>query len=110
MSYDIRGTGDSLYRDTKGYNVVFKTDSGAEITGNDQYWLGSSYCYACSDDASWGMYYVSASGLVDGSYLYYSFGNVGTPSCGVRPVVSLQSDIRLDAITNAAGITTYEIR
>ena len=104
MSYDIRGTNDSIYRGTKGYNVVFKTGSGAEITGNDQYWLGSSYCYANSYYATWGMYYVNVSDYVDGHYLYNSFGYVSTPRCGVRPVVSLQSDIRLE------GITTYEIR
>ena len=108
VEYDIRGEQYDIYRETKGYDVVFKTDSGAEITGNDQYWLGSSYCYAGSSFASWGMYYVYASGFVYGYDLYYSFGSVNMPSDGVRPVVSLQTDIQLEKNTEAEN--TYDIK
>ena len=105
---------------TKGYDVVFKTDAGAEIvkdtykdgiwqSGDDnRYWLGSSYCNADSDFANWGMYYVYASGYVGGNSAYHSFGNVYAPSYGVRPVVSLQANIELEANSNYSNI--YEIK
>ena len=106
---------------TRGYSVVFKTDSGEEIKQNtydsngnyvsgdsNRYWLGSSCCSANSNYAYWGMYYVYASGSVSGSGMYNSFGYVRTPGCGVRPVVSLKSDIQLTASTTAEN--TYDIK
>ena len=75
---------------------------------DNRYWLGSSCCNANSYDAHWGMYYVYASGYVDGGYACYSFGLVGTPSYGVRPVVSLQSDVQLEASSNSSN--TYDIK
>ena len=105
---------------TKGYDVVFKTDAGEEIvkdvnkdgvwqSGDDnRYWLGSSYCNADSNFAYWGMDYVYASGYVYGGNTYYSFGLVTTPSYGVRPVVSLDSDIQLEL--NSTQANTYDIK
>ena len=105
---------------TKGYDVVFKTDAGEEIVkdvykdevwqsgDNNRYWLGSSYCDAYSNYASWGLDYVYASGYVYGSYAYNSFGNVNTPSYGVRPVISLDSDIQLEA--NQTHSNVYDIK
>ena len=73
---------------------------------DNRYWLGYSYCDAYSYLAGWGMYYVYASGYVSGNNMYNSFGNVLAPSNGVRPVVSLQSDIQLEASSN----NTYDIK
>ena len=75
---------------------------------DNRYWLGSSFCYADSDYAVWGMYYVYASGYVDGNSTYNSFGLVYAPSYGVRPVVSLQSDVQLEASSNSSK--TYDIK
>ena len=76
-------------------------------SGDDnRYWLGSSYCDANSNSAYWGMYYVYASGYVGGGCTYYSFGFVDTQSYGVRPVVSLQSDVQLEASSS----NTYDIK
>ena len=73
---------------------------------DNRYWLGSSYCNANSYHASWGMYYVYASGCVSGINTYNSFGYVNAPSYGVRPVVSLQSDVQLEASSS----NTYDIK
>ena len=75
---------------------------------DNRYWLGSSYCDAYSNHADWGMYFVYASGYVNGSDAYYSFGYVSTPSYGVRPVVSLQADVQLEASSNSSK--TYDIK
>ena len=76
-------------------------------SGDDnRYWLGSSYCSANSSNAYWGLYYVYASGYVNGNSTYYSFGSVNAPSYGVRPVVSLQSDVQLEASSS----NTYDIK
>ena len=76
-------------------------------SGDDnRYWLSSSDCDANSNYAYWGMYYVFASGYVSGTNTYTSFGTVYAPSYGVRPVVSLQSDVQLEASSS----NTYDIK
>ena len=78
-------------------------------SGDDnRYWLGSSYCNASSNGATWGMYYVYAGGFVNGEISYHSFGSVNAPSYGVRPVVSLQSDVKLEASSSSSN--TYDIK
>ena len=93
-------------RTTKGYKLLFKDN----MTEEDKYWLSSSYCYANSDCAYWGMYFVYATGCVAGYSTYSSFGHVNVPSCGIRPVVTLKSDIQLQFTTTENGITTYNIK
>lgn len=105
---------------TRGYNVVFKTDVGEEIVkdtykdgvwqsgDNNRYWLGSSYCSVGSNFADWGLYFVYASGYVYGYGPYDSFGVVNTPSYGVRPLVTLKSDIQLEVNQNQPN--TYDIK
>ncbi|MFR2196395.1 MAG: hypothetical protein ACLS5Y_02310 [Clostridia bacterium] len=91
---------------TKGYKMLFK-DS---MTEEDKYWLGSSYCDADLHYINWGMYYVYAAGSVYGHNMYNSFGYVCTPSYGIRPVVTLKSDIQLQSASAENGITTYNIK
>ena len=74
----------------------------------NRYWLGSSYCTVYYNHVNWGLYYVYASGYVGGGNTYFSFGYVGTPSCGIRPVISIKSDIKLEASYNLSQ--TYEIK
>ena len=73
-------------------------------TGTEpNYWLASEYANASfsnvsSSDVSWGLRYVD-SGKVNGYYygsLYYSDGDELSLSDGVRPVVSLKSDVSLE--------------
>ena len=104
---------DEKYTKTKGYNVIFKAN-GSNVGSETQYWLGSSYRDVYYDDdhvnyASWGLYYVYSSCFVSGNYTYYSFGYVNYPSYGVRPVVSLKSDIQLEQ-DKASSEVTYNIK
>ena len=104
---------DSKYTTTKGYNVLFQAN-GSNVGSGTQYWLGSSYKYVNYDGAhvgyaSWGLYYVYSPSYVDGISTYNSFGGVGTPSYGVRPVVSLKSDIQLEQ-DKASSEVTYNIK
>ena len=88
--------------------MVFRTGSGAEITGNDQYWLGMSYSNANDNFVYWGMPSVYTSGCIIGYYVYNSFGGILIPSSGVRPIVSLQTDIQLEK--DATLTDTYNIK
>ena len=94
---------------TKGYEIIFKTDLGEEIAGsiykdgvwqgedNNIYWLASSYCSLDGYYVRWGLYNVYAGGKILGGDTHYSFGYVRNPNYGIRPVVSLDSDIQLEA-------------
>ena len=104
---------DSKYKKTKGYNVLFKAN-GSDVGSETRYWLGSSYRNVSNDGthvryANWGLYYVYSPSYVGGDNAYHSFGYVYRPSYGVRPVVSLKSDIQLEqdkTVTEA----TYNIK
>lgn len=107
VGFDISNKKDyANNRVTQGYKLLFKDN----ITKEDRYWLGSSYCYANSSYADWGMYCGYATGYVYGYDTYNSFGGVRTPSCGIRPVVTLKSDIQLQSSSVENGITTYNIK
>ena len=104
---------DSKYTTTKGYNVLFQAN-GSNVGSGTQYWLGSScrgvgYVGTHVSDASWGLYYVYSPSNVRGDNTYYSFGYVYYPSYGVRPVVSLKSDIQLEQ-DKASSEVTYNIK
>ena len=108
------GTLDSKYTTTKGYNVLFKAN-GSNVGSGTQYWLGSSYRHVYYDGthvnyANWGLYYVNSPSNVDGNSTYLSFGGVNSPSYGVRPVVSLESNIQLEQDKTATETTTYNIK
>lgn len=108
------GTLDSKYTTTKGYNVLFQAN-GSNVGSGTQYWLGSSYRGVGIDGshvffASWGLYYVYSPSYVNGYNTYYSFGDVNGPSYGVRPVVSLESNIQLEQDKTATETTTYNIK
>ncbi|MFQ7075029.1 MAG: hypothetical protein ACLRQZ_01380 [Clostridia bacterium] len=67
---------------------------------NQSFWLTSDYAYAGDCFVSWGLRIVN-NGSVSGSTLYYSNGYEGesgydSGSYGVRPVVSLKSDVSLE--------------
>ena len=115
LTRDFSGYGslDSKYTTTKGYNVLFQAN-GSNVGSGTQYWLGSSYRYVNDEGAlvsyaNWGLYYVNSPSHVYGYQTYYSFGDVDYPSYGVRPVVSLKSDIQLEQDKTVTE-TTYNIK
>ena len=97
----------SVQKSTKGYSVVFKNENGNEIEQNNKYWLGTSVCSASNSSVYWGMYFVFSGGYVNGNNMYDSFGNINSPGYGIRPVVSLNSNIKLTLSTT--NEKTYEI-
>ena len=70
VGFDISNKKDyANNRVTQGYKLLFKDN----ITEEDKYWLGSSYCNAHFNCADWGMYYVYAPGYIYGNSAYHSF-------------------------------------
>ncbi len=107
VGYDI--SSDENYannRTARGYKILFKDNT----TEEDKYWLGFSYCYTDSSCVNWGMYYAYATGCIYGGDVYTSFGCVIAPSYGVRPVVTLKTNIQLQSASVENGITTYNIK
>ncbi len=76
----------------KGVNDLITKD-----TGNKQkqyYWLGSSYVHAGSDFVRFGLRFVGNS-CVDYSFFFLSYGDCNNDYSGLRPAVSLESDVNL---------------
>lgn len=81
--------GKYMYDASNNYDRSFKG------TREHSYWLASEYVSADNGVAIWGLRHVSSTG-VHGNYgLYVSDGIEGNPSCGVRPVVSLKSNVNI---------------
>ena len=65
-------------------------------TRQQNYWLASDYADADSSNVRWGLRCVGYGGNVTDNRLYFSSGEEFSVSDGVRPVVSLKSDISLE--------------
>ena len=95
--YTSTETGDGLKTTSEEYKTLFMNKAESKVN----YWLASSVVYTCSDYALLGMRRVRSAGGVDSRYLYCSYGDLGYDmSHGVRPVVSLKSDIQLKEEAN----------
>ena len=106
VGYDISEDVDyANNRATNGYKLLFNEN----FTEEDKYWLGRSYCQADIGGIFYGIYYVYSTGYVYGASAYDSFGAVAKSSFGIRPVVSLKSDIELKSVSVEDGVTTYNI-
>ena len=79
---------------TVDQNNYFRSFTGTGTA--PRYWLASDYAYANNYDVRWGLCYVNYGDVYGSNYLYYSSGNEYSVSHGVRPVVSLKSDISLE--------------
>ena len=92
--YNLNDTYKMLF----GYNKI-GTDKGFRDFTNGKlsqnYWLASDCADAGSNGVYWGLRDVY-SGDIGYFRLYNSYGNEGSPSYGVRPVVSLKSDVSLE--------------
>ena len=103
-SDDYYYTGSDYISDTSSslYKMLF---DDVQYTGeNSYYWLASRSVYAYSDNA---VFYVRSvrDGGVDSYSLALSYGSEGDDYSGVRPLVSLQSNIQL----TSAGTNTWDI-
>ena len=97
------------------YKMLFTNSStGADTansgkTDNIYYWLGTSYVYTDAGIAGFGLRRVTSS-YVNCNYLYGSNGTASTPYYGVRPVVNLDSKVRLkDSGTMKDGCKLYNM-
>ena len=96
------GAGEGLRTTSEEYKTLFMNKAGSKVS----YWLASSYVTTISSLAGFGMRSVYSYGNVYYDNLYGSYGRVNSPSRGVRPVVSLKSDIQLGEGTEGS----YDIK
>ena len=86
----------------KTSEMVFQNSTG----GSAYYWLGSRYSYVDPDDAYFGVCHVYEGSVVGDILVYSHYGEYGSvDGIGVRPLVSLQSNIQL----TSAGANTWDI-
>ena len=82
------------------YDMLFNEAGGTGATSmNKAYWLASSGVGAYSYGAYFGTGAVVEGAVYSGSGLFSSVGAVGECFLGVRPVVSLKSEVSLDDLT-----------
>ena len=96
------GAGEGLSTTSEEYKTLFMNKAGSKVS----YWLASSCVGTGSNYAAFGLRSVSFDGYVRSHYLFNSYGRVYSPSLGVRPVVSLKSDIQLGEGTKGS----YDIK
>ena len=92
------GTVNTVYKMLFGYDKVGSDNYFRNFTNGkcaQNYLLASDYANANSYDVGWGLRYVD-DGDVSGKALCYSDGFGNSDGYGVRPVVSLKSDISLE--------------
>ena len=90
---DTTGICKGLNTTSDEYKTLFLDKAGSKVN----YSLASSYIYTRSAHTLYGLYYVKADdGSVYTFTMYYSYGDVGNILRGVRPVVSLKTDIELE--------------
>ena len=96
---------DDIYNLNETYKMLFGYDKVGSDNGfrnftngkcEQKYWLASDYAYAEPYFVKWGLRYVN-DGYVNRNYLCDSVGYESSySSYGVRPVVSLKSDVSLE--------------
>ena len=96
---DESGVYNTEYQMLFGKYTVDQNDYFRSFTGTGTvpcYWLASEYAHAHNNRVSWGLRTVNNGDDVYYYSLYDSDGNEYSSSRGVRPVVSLKSDISLE--------------
>ena len=98
---DENGTFNEIYKMIFGdWERTEKNGYYRNFTGTGdkpKYWLASDYAKANGDGVAWGLYFVEGGGFYGYSYsLCNSYGDESSYSRGVRPVVSLKSDVSLE--------------
>ena len=95
---DENGVYNTVYQMLFGKYTIDNNSYSRSFTGTGTapyYWLASDYAYANISSVRWGLRNVD-DGIVYGSDLCNSHGYESSLSYGVRPVVSLKSDISLE--------------
>ena len=92
------GEGEGLNIASEEYKSLFMNKAESIVS----YWLASQCVRTISGFSNFGMRYVNANGNVDHYYLYSSHGYVNNNGLGIRPVVSLKSDIELKEGTDGS--------
>ena len=85
---------DSIVSDLTKKSLVF-------LNGDSDYWLASSYVNAHEGGVGWGFFYVGGHRVYSDGYFWDSDGGADSTYYGLRPVVSLKSDIKLKPATAA---------
>ena len=98
-------TMEGISSSSPAYDMLFKPQS------NIPYWLASPCVRADSGRAHWGLFIVTPPGRVTNGSLWSSDYGSYSGTCGVRPAVSLKSNITptLKSTDSTTGISTYEI-
>ena len=95
---DENGVYNTVYQMLFGKYTIDNNSYSRSFTGTGTapyYWLASDYADANDGVVGWGLRGVN-DGVVSGNGWCNSGGFEGSGSCGVRPVVSLKSDISLE--------------
>ncbi len=86
-SSDVKG----ISTTSPAYKMIFENSSGAK----ESYWLASPCVSAGTGRVRWSLRFVTSSGRVNYYYVWTSYIGSSSTSFGVRPVVSLKSDVKL---------------
>lgn len=82
----------SVDDDTK---AMLFTNTGPYPGATGSYWLGSPYVFCHEGYAGWGLHCVYSSGIYNSRALFGSDYGAGSLSMGLRPVVSLKSNVKV---------------
>ena len=92
-----------ILTDTSAYDLLFAHTAPGDGGSYYPYWLGSPYVRCNDFCVDFGLRYVG-NGRVNGNNLAYSNGCESTVSYGLRPVVSLKSDIKTTEVNDGVKI------
>ena len=98
-------TMEGISTSSPAYDMLFKLQSDIP------YWLASASVYAREGFAMWRLFMIHPRRVVAYFSLWLSYGGNSKDSYGVRPVVSLKSNITptLKSTDDSTGISTYKI-
>ena len=88
-----------ILTDTSAYDLLFAHTAPSDGGSYYPYWLGSPYVFCDGGCVYFGLHFVEG-GVVGGSDLADSYGDERTRSYGLRPVVSLKSEVKVDSNGN----------
>ena len=105
-----------LSSSSTAYEMLFKNSTNSAIqdsykgsTSGCRYWLAFPYVYTNSDYAIFGLRYANTDSVTINN-LYFSYGSASSNYSGVRPVVSLKSDISISGGDGTSAETAYQIQ
>ena len=88
---DSKASETTINGSSKAYTLLFANTSSGD---SSYYWICLQYVNAYDGFCRFGLRFVNG-GHLGGYYLYSSSGDVRSGSCGLRPVVSLKSNVKV---------------